>query len=498
MAGLTATGFEIKTTADIFEEMSTQIKAELGNVNTQADSDLGVMLGVVAGRIGSAWELAQSIYRAFDPDDSSDDALDGLSELTGAVREDSTPSTLTAAVDLDAGRTLTAGNQANVAGAPSRIFETDTTLTSSTIRKWRSVEMTATEDGPTVAEEGTLTEITTPSTGWDAVTNEPVPATRWSDSLENYALSDGQTLQLDVGAGTTTATFNTGEFVDIGHASAQEVADVINAETTGVLASDDGGRLKLEDSTDTGSSSSLEVVGGTAVTALGLTAETVTGVEGAAAELGALEETDAVLRARRTNELEQQGTGTGETLRAQLLELTGMLDVAVYENRTDDVDGDGLPAHSFRAVVFGTGLVDADVAQVVFDNSPLGIESYGSESATVYDSQGVAVTVYWDVASEVPIYVEADIDVIATTYVGDDEVKAAVAAYVNAILLGDDVIAEASRARLWQTGVYDVNTFLVDDVDPPVAATNISIGLDEVATLDVADIDLTSNEVTPS
>ena len=497
MAGLTATGFEIKTTSELADEMSDDVKSQLGNVNTQADSILGILLGVVAARLGSLWELGESIYRALDPDDATGDPLDGVCEFTGTIREDAAPSTLVAAVDLDAGTTLPAGSRASVEDASSRIFETDAEVSSTTIRQWHTVAMTSIEDGPTVAEEATLNQIDTPVSGWNAVTNEPVGATRWT-AVEPFSLTDGMTLDIDINfGGVQTATFNTGDFVDINNALADEVALVINTDVSDQVSSDDGGRAKIV-ADALGSAARIRISGGTALAALGLTSADVYGVDGTEAELGQLEEDDATLRARRGAELERQGTSTGDTLRARLLEIDGMLDVSVYQNRTDVTDGGGLPPKSFRAVVLGDALDDDEIAQTIFDNSPLGIESYGSETVTIYDSQGTAVPIYWDVATAIPLYVEATISAIAASYAGDDVVKAAVAAYVTALLMGDDVIAEAAKGRLFQAGVYDITAFLIDDVDPPVAATNIAVGLDEVATLDVADIDLTTNYVTPS
>ncbi len=497
MAGLTSTGFEIKTTEELREELADELKAELGNVNTQADSILGIIIGVVAGRLGSLWELGQSLYRAFDPDTSTGDALDGLAALTGTTRAGASPSTLVAAVDLDADVTLPAGSRATVDGAPGRVFETIAAAgPQAGRRRWHQVEMQAVDDGPVEAEEGTLTEIATPVSGWNAIVNEPVPGVAWSTAAEPFALDDADVLNFRIPAGgsTQTFTFLTADFASIGAATAQEIVDVINDTIVDGVASVEDGRVKIT-TDDAGADATIRILSHSAgLFAVG----TNYGIDGTAAELGTLEETDAELRSRRAGELERQGTSTGESLRARLLELDGMLDVSVYQNRTDDTDGNGLPPHSFRAVVFGTNLDNDEIARVIFENSPLGIQSYGNESAQVEDSQGTQVTVSWDVATEIPVYIEATISAIASSYAGDDAVKAALLEYVGGLRMGDDVIAEAAKGRLFQAGVYDVTAWLIDDVAAPVAATNIAIGLDEVATLDEGDIDLTVNFVTPS
>jgi len=498
MAGLTSTGFTPKTTAEIIDELGDDVQSQLGNVNTQADSVLGIILAVVAARLGALWDLALALYRAFDPDTSTGDALVGLAALTGTTPLDAAPSTVTAAVDLDAGTTLPAGSRVHVADAPARIFETDAEIVNGTFRAWCQASLTAVDDGPTVADEGTLTEIDTPVAGWNAVINEDVPGTRWAANAEPYPLSDGMTLGLITSDGPFTITFQSADFSDIGNATAQEVIDVINTTLTGAAGSLDGAGFKIVASTAGAGTAGVEVDDGTALTALGLVLGHAKGKDGAAAIPGHLVEMDAELRARRGDDLERQGTGTSETLRAQLLELDGVLDASVYQNRTDFTDGNGLPPHSFRAVVWGPTADAGEIAQTVFDNSPLGIESKGSQSQAILDSQGTSITVRWDDATEVPIYVAATLSALEKSYAGDDVVKAALVDYIDSLLMGDDVISKSAEAKLFQAGVYDVPSWAIDTVSPPVASANIAIDLDEATTLDVADIDLTVNFVTPS
>ena len=78
-----------------------------------------------------------------------------------------------------------------------------------------------------------------------------------------YNLDDGDTLTVKVDGGSVqTATFNTGDFVDIDNATAAEVVTVLNTDITGQTASVSGSRIKMTSDT-TGSSSTLEVTGGT-------------------------------------------------------------------------------------------------------------------------------------------------------------------------------------------------------------------------------------------
>lgn len=100
-----------------------------------------------------------------------------------------------------------------------------------------------------------------------------------SGNSETYTLVDAQTLLVAVdGAGALTATFNTADFVDISNATAAEVAAVITTDITGASAADVGGDVVITSAT-TGSTSSIQVTGGTANTALGFATNLNSGID---------------------------------------------------------------------------------------------------------------------------------------------------------------------------------------------------------------------------
>lgn len=97
-----------------------------------------------------------------------------------------------------------------------------------------------------------------------------------SGNSETYTLSDGLTLTVKIDDGSVqTITFNTGEFVDIANATAEEVAAVINGEISGASAA---GVTDVTITSDTkGTGSKVEVTGGTANAALGFSLTPVSG-----------------------------------------------------------------------------------------------------------------------------------------------------------------------------------------------------------------------------
>jgi len=148
------------------------------------------------------------------------------------------------------------------------------------------------------------------------------------------------------------------------------------------------------------------------------------------AELGSDIESDAAYRQRRTDELAAQGGGTVAGIRADLLGLSTVLAASVIENTSDTVSVDGLPPHSFEAVVRSAiGSDDDDnIATLIWINKPAGILAYGQISVPVVDSEGITHTIGFSRPTELAIYVALRVTVVAADYVGDAALKDAIAA----------------------------------------------------------------------
>ncbi len=163
------------------------------------------------------------------------------------------------------------------------------------------------------------------------------------------------------------------------------------------------------------------------------------------AALGSYIESDAAYRARIRASRSAAGTSTDQAMRAALVRLDAITAAAVVSNRgPDDPDALGIPKNAFRAIVWPDTLSTPDqqlVAETIWNHLPLGIYSDGSDVvATVVDSQGKSQTVRFDYADQVQIWWEVDVTT-ETGYPsnGDDLVEAAVLAYGQALLVGDDV-----------------------------------------------------------
>lgn len=173
MAGLTATGFEAKTTAEILSDIETAQKAALGaDLDVSAEQPLGQMNAIVASALRELWELAGVLYAARVPNGASGAALDGVAEITAVERLAATYGTVTLSVTLGAGVTLAAGAVASVTGQPTNRWVTTAAATNASgVQAAVSVSARAESAGLVRANAGTIAVIATPATGWVSVTN---------------------------------------------------------------------------------------------------------------------------------------------------------------------------------------------------------------------------------------------------------------------------------------------------------------------------------------
>lgn len=140
----------------------------------------------------------------------------------------------------------------------------------------------------TIDDRGRLRVLADPGFGFDfaaRLDSDPDPIGSFGGGRASlataadgpFALAHGDTLQLTGASGSFTLTFDASDFANIGAATAEEIAAVINADpnaiANGLSASAVGGRLALQ-TAGSGASESFTVDGGTALGALGWSAAT--------------------------------------------------------------------------------------------------------------------------------------------------------------------------------------------------------------------------------
>lgn len=208
-------------------------------------------------------------------------------------------------------------------------------------------------------------------------------------------------------------------------------------------------------------------------------------------------ETDAALRIRRNAELTAGGSAGVDAVRTALLQLEVdgervVVQASVFENDTDTTDEDGMPPHSMECVVDTDPENDDAVRACIWANIAGGIRPYGSTHGTVTDSQGFAHEVDFSHPTEVPIYSLIHLTKTAD-YPGDAFVQSADAAFINALVLGGDVIQTQLYSSVFGVGgVTDVTRLWIGTSSPATAGDNLTIGSREKATCSSSDVTVVS------
>ncbi|ERM12561.1 hypothetical protein L585_20105 [Pantoea ananatis BRT175] len=216
-----------------------------------------------------------------------------------------------------------------------------------------------------------------------------------------------------------------------------------------------------------------------------------------AATVGTAVEQDSALRIRQSQSVALPSLTPFAALDGSISNVTGVTRHKLYENDTDSPDSNGLPRHSIAAIVDG-GDVTA-IAQSISGKKGQGVTTFGSTSVVVPDFWGNPHTIYFSRPVPVPVYVSITLKVFSgyTTQVGND-IKTAIAAYINSLLIGDDVLLSRvySPANLGVTSggesrYYDINSLQIGRSAGSVAAANIVTAYNEAVTCSVDNITIT-------
>ncbi|STS80807.1 putative bacteriophage protein [Klebsiella pneumoniae] len=215
-----------------------------------------------------------------------------------------------------------------------------------------------------------------------------------------------------------------------------------------------------------------------------------------AATVGIAAETDAELRVRQSQSVALASLTPFDAVDGAIANVEGVTRHKLFENDTDTTDANGLPAHSISAIVEGGDATE--IANTIRSTKGQGVSTYGTTAVIVTDKYGNPYTIRFSRPVDVPIYVSITIQAL-TGYSSDvgDEMKAAVAAYINSLAIGDSVLLSRvySPANLGVVSggnarYYDIMELLIGRTAEGVAAANVVLAYDESASCSVDNIAL--------
>ncbi|WP_461212234.1 baseplate J/gp47 family protein [Escherichia coli] len=217
----------------------------------------------------------------------------------------------------------------------------------------------------------------------------------------------------------------------------------------------------------------------------------------AAATVGAPAETDAELRIRQGQSVALPSLTPFESVDGAIANVAGVTRHKLYENDTGATDSNGLPPHSISAIVDGGDVTE--IAQTIRGNKGQGTATYGTTSVTVPDTYGNPHVISFSRSTDVPIFVAITLKVFTgyTSQIGE-QIKQAVADYINGLTIGDDVLLSRiySPANLGVVSggnarYYDITDLLIGKSSDSVSASNIDIAYDASASCSTANITIT-------
>lgn len=480
MAGLTDSGLDILRLPEILAVLRQRgvdafqdLVSPGDQVDTSDSSAIGRMIGIISEPLSDLWEVAQQVYSAFDPNSASGIALDNLVALGGLVRQQQTFSTTQELLTGDNGTTLSSGL---VFGSTTSAYQWQLLPTINL------VPTSATGVGvfpSTVADSTlyTLTYATTSTTNTVSYTSG-VGATRDSIIAGMAALitSSHPTLTPTItGAGSTGVLyvqrvdeFSTVDFTSSANLAISKVIKLgeVQATTVGPISAD------------------VNTITNILTPVIGL--DSVTNIVSAA--LGRNVETDEELRERFRNAKFERASNIIESLYSALINLEGVEEVVIYENDTNTTNSQGVPAHSFMPILLGG--VGSEIALKIWENKPMGIQSFGDTQVTIYDSQGYAHGIGYQRPDPVPIYISIDITADPNFPAsGPDQIKSAIISYFDANQgIGDDVVYSRLYTPINSVPNFQVDNLTIGTAPSPVGTSNIVIPFDALATISAANI----------
>jgi uncharacterized phage protein gp47/JayE len=206
--------------------------------------------------------------------------------------------------------------------------------------------------------------------------------------------------------------------------------------------------------------------------------------------IGSNIETDTAARARRLLLLGNTGTATLQAIVAAVSAVANVTQCIGFENNNGNVDTAGRPGHSFEIVAVG-GAVQ-DIVDSIYATKAAGIQPYGNTTGEVYDNQGFQHIIQFSRPTAVPIYVSLLLTVNGQFPAnGAAQCVEAIVELGNELLIGQTVIVNGTNGLSCAfdeiPGILNFQ-ILVGTAPSPTSSANISIGPEQIATFQSANV----------
>lgn len=449
MAELLPTGLEIRRYPTIREEIAAAIQQNSSaELLFEEDTILGQLVSILSQEQSVVEQTLQYLYSALDRDKAEGTSLDSLLYLVGLERlgegYSATDTTLFTAPNNE---TISTGFITENPSTKDRFLTTNTKLLSVESCYNATYEVTSNPISTNVVLTIDSIDYTyiTPATPTVLDT-----LTGLSDAINIDALSTAiaEVLTVDVDADEYLLLVTSKDTEKEIELSALDYIEPVEVSAFIPVQAEVGGPIRAPAGTITG------LVTPSAATA-------VTNLEEVG--VGRNRETDEEYRIRASKSLAVSGSATYAAVLAALLNLPDISTVLIEENETNTTNALGLPPHSFEAIVQApdTDEVNQSIAETLWNEKPIGIQTYGNTSVDYVDTTGATRVINFSRPASV-------ITATRVTYTLYDEevptegleavIRNTVVEYGNSLTSGTDIIPK----RFYQS-IY-ANTTGLDDV----------------------------------
>lgn len=199
-------------------------------------------------------------------------------------------------------------------------------------------------------------------------------------------------------------------------------------------------------------------------------------------------ETDSELLQRFLKSNQLFGAGTVEAIKSRLTQqVEDVTSVTIIENRTDFIDSAGRPPHSFEVLV--TGGQRDDIANLIWQLKPAGIETFGNISELVEDSAGELQQIKFSRPQNSYIWIQAELTVNSDQFPADGiaEIENNLLHYGDDTEVGNNVIYQSLFTPIYKTsGILSVDLKIGKTVSPtavlvPYVRQNLDINSNQIA-----------------
>lgn len=444
---LTPEGFQRKTFQQIQQEFIAELESKFGKIDSNPNEPFGQLVNIYANQKMKLEELAEAVYLAIDPDFAEGTQQDSSYSLVGVQRLGETSTRVRAVCFGTEGTVIDSTRQAEVSSTGSlfRSVGTFTITRTSAIKAFISVNSVV-EDDYSITLNGT-------------------PYTYSASAIDTQSeILAGLESALSVETAITTEIVDSQLIL-----TSANLIDPFALLVDAKLTIDSVGSQGFFDAIEPGAifvpTEGLDTIN-TPVSGWDSVTNLLQG------DTGRDVESDVDFRIRRNNSLRISGGGTFDSVRARLRqEVANVTGVFIIQNRSDAIDGEGRPPHSYEVVISGGD--EQEIAEKIWELGPLGIETVGNISRTIVDSQGDNQTIRFSRATQIFVWIRITLTLYSEEpfpSTGTESVRDDV--FNRAILLnpGEDVLPDRLKIVIFNTeGIQSAIVELATSATPESA-----------------------------